>query len=75
MSTSAQSGSTTATINEATTKANDKASTPPLVFESRFETGNLQRAVRVYDREYDLHLGAPFSFPEQHPILTDRFSY
>jgi hypothetical protein len=40
------------------------ALTPPLVFESRFETGNLQRAVRVYDREYDLHLGEHLGWGE-----------
>ncbi len=27
-----------------------------LIFESRFESGNLHRAVKVADYEYDLHL-------------------
>lgn len=62
MSSIADGGGAESTMNTAPTKANDKASTPPLVFESRFETGNLQRAVRVYDREYDLHLGTAFCF-------------
>lgn len=30
--------------------------TPPLQFDSRFESGNLRRAVRIFDREYDLIL-------------------
>lgn len=27
---------------------------PTLIFESRFESGNLRRAVKIYDYEYDL---------------------
>jgi len=73
MSSSYEDGAAEATKNAATPKANDKASTPPLVFESRFETGNLQRAVRVYDREYDLHLGEPFFLPVLMDHLSDRF--
>ncbi|KAK3283007.1 hypothetical protein CYMTET_9280 [Cymbomonas tetramitiformis] len=45
-------------------KAATPAETPPLIFESRFESGNLRQAVRVYDREYDLHLAPDCNDPE-----------
>jgi hypothetical protein len=32
-----------------------------LVFESRFESGNLRRAIQVYECEYDLILNPDFN--------------
>ena len=39
-------------------KAHEAATTPQLRFSSQFESGNLKRAIRVYDTEYDLVLNA-----------------
>eukprot|EP00899_Mesostigma_viride_P023438 jgi/Mesvir1/4279/Mv22237-RA.1 len=39
---------------------------PPLLWESRFESGNLRRAVRVQDREYDLVLREDTNDPMLH---------
>ena len=37
-------------------KLKDANSDNTLIFESRFESGNLRRAVKVNDYEYDLYL-------------------
>eukprot|EP01063_Lacrimia_lanifica_P002780 TRINITY_DN1149_c0_g1_i3.p1 TRINITY_DN1149_c0_g1~~TRINITY_DN1149_c0_g1_i3.p1 ORF type:complete len:1191 (+),score=455.67 TRINITY_DN1149_c0_g1_i3:101-3673(+) len=36
----------------------DAAPSPPLTFSAAFESGNLKRAVRIYDTEYDLFLNS-----------------
>ena len=37
-------------------KLKDKESDQTLIFESRFESGNLRKAVKISDSEYDLYM-------------------
>ena len=59
--------------------------TPPLRFSSHFESGNLKRAIRVYDTEYDLILNTDvnsavhaqwfyYSVEHAQPGVTYRFN-
>ena len=43
-------------VQPSSSPASQKCTTPPLRFSSHFESGNLKRAIRIYDTEYDLIL-------------------
>ena len=70
----------TISLGSSQRKQSQKFKTPPLFFESRFESGNLMRATQVGERTYDLQLqnGKPYTFQcfvEALSILPDSDCY